>query len=670
MIFSDNLLPLGELGAREDENNSGVIDFGIIIPPTTDGRCAIEGYDLWVKVIHEEDQFLQEIEPLEFQLSDQSISYRTSDFPDNIPYYWSAKINLTGEKPASYSSKNWGKKGRYVYRYCLKSKEGTKSIDYIIDPFAREFGVGKLSAFTYGYEKYIWSDNENKWKVPALNDLIIYEMMLTEFAGGIDGTIEKLAYLQDLGINCIKLMPVTNVDATVGWGYNPIGYFGVDERHGQTSFKKLVDMAHQHGIAVILDAVYGHTGSHFAYVNIYGEVFPNSHHNPVMGIFEKSEFGIKEDVNFNYQFVQDFFLTVNYYWLSHYHVDGFRYDAVQSYYDGPIGKGFSSLVYKTYKIVQSQKGEISDDNKWQRFFNSDQSNPSIHLIQCAEYLDDTSLGRQSGSIDILEKTYANCSWQNRTLNDATSIARGDLQKLHHLGLSLGLFGNPDQGYPAEVSHNGDRLPKTALQYIENHDHDRFINLFGRNNWFKIQPYLIGLLTAKGIPMLWQGQEFAEDQFLPDDKNQRFPYERVSVFRPIRWSYFYDEIGKSVITLIRKLIRLRRNHAQFRWGNHYLYNEGKDYSFTDPDQPQSIIVCSRKYENAFSLIALNFADGDTEIEFEFPYAGEYREMLNHWQKPDSFHLDRGGSKQRITIPSNYGVVWTVISEDVTGKPVDS
>ncbi|MBI4781631.1 MAG: alpha-amylase [Oscillatoriophycideae cyanobacterium NC_groundwater_1537_Pr4_S-0.65um_50_18] len=652
--FSQQLLPLEKLGAREDSNNPGVINFGMIIPPTTDGKCAIEGYELWVKVIHEKDQFLQGVQPIEFKLSESSIAYKSDDFPKDVAYYWVGQIDLK-ENPEAHQKSNWGQRGRYVYRYCLKSKNEEQPIDYIIDPFAREFGVGKLSAFTYGYQDYSWSSNEAKWKVPALHDLIIYELLLAEFAEGIDGTIEKLEYLKDLGINCIKIMPITNVDAAIGWGYDPIGYFGVDERYGRTSFKQLVDIAHQHGIAVILDVVYGHTGSHFAYVEIYNNVFKNSNNNPFIGFFAKSEY--ENDVNFNSRFAQDFFLTVNHYWLSNYHIDGFRYDAVQSYYDGPMGVGFSNLTYKTYKVVQKQ-GDVGNDPAWQRFFSHDQDGQVINLIQCAEYLDDKSLNRESGSIEILRKTYANCSWQNRTLNDVRAVANGRLEQLHDLGLNLGLYSDPPYPhYPEEIFHNEDRLPKTALQYIENHDHDRLIRLFGRNqdNWFKIQPYLIGLLTAVGIPMLWQGQELGEDRFLPPDG-----YERVDVFRPVRWSYFYDNIGKSLIGLVRKLTRLRKNNPHFRYGEHYLYNVGEHYTFTDPSQDQSIIVFSQKYKDVFSLIALNFANWGTEIEFKFPYAGEYRESLH---EKDSFRLNSHGEKQRINIPSNYGVIWTVESEDL-------
>ena len=51
----------------------------------------------------------------------------------------------------------------------------------------------------------------------------------------------------------------------------------------------------------------------------------------------------------------------------------------------------------------------------------------------------------------------------------------------------------------------------------------------RGRWFMLQPYLIALLMSKGIPMLWQGEEFAENYFLPD-----YGEGRVALLRPLRW----------------------------------------------------------------------------------------------------------------------------------------
>lgn len=616
------LLPLDKLGARE--TSPGMIDFGIFLPWVS----ARDGNRLWGKVIHENDQFLQEIPPLLFELSHSP----DPDYGD----YWSGKVSIDpGWKPHPKSA--WGEPGRYVYRYLLRNPNTPEPIDWIIDPFAREFGVGKLSAFTLGYEQYRWTEQENTWKTPALDDLILYELMINEFGGDINGTIARLDYLADLGVNCVEIMPVSNVSNTVDWGFLPIGYFGVDERFGKRKdLQKLIDAAHQRGLAVILDAVYGHTSESFPYAYLYGKLAYRE--NPFLGPFAGDYFGVSTD--FNRAFTRDFFHTVNQHWLDCYHVDGFRYDCVPNYWDGPTGNGYAALTYRTYQAVKEKQDGHSH---WQRFFG----NGSINLIQCAEQLE--------GPVEVLEKSYSNCTWQNETLGAARGVSRGDRYEIANLGFRLGL-----SGYPAAVTCNDDRIEKTALQYIENHDHSRFVCNFGavgegnellregnRGLWYKVQPYLIGTMTARGIPMLWQGQEFGENYYIPDQG-----MGRVALFRPVRWDYFYDPVGKRMLGLVRKLSRLRRRLSQFRRGDHFFYNDHGRY------QSRNLLLFSRSAGGNFSLIALNFGDQDQWAPFQFPMSGDYREEL-HGEDDQTLNLKgiAAGFDAWLPIPGNYGRIWT-------------
>jgi 1,4-alpha-glucan branching enzyme len=119
--------------------------------------------------------------------------------------------------------------------------------------------------------------------------------------------------------------------------------------------------------------------------------------------------------------------------------------------------GYTKLVQDTYRLVIEKRGS---SDYWQRFFKEG----SINLIQCAEQL--------QKPIEILNKTYSNCTWQNGTLSEARGAA-GSTDQLTNLGFLFGL-----SGYPAEVQNNGDKITKTAIQYLENHDHSRFICNFG------------------------------------------------------------------------------------------------------------------------------------------------------------------------------------------------
>lgn len=133
----------------------------------------------------------------------------------------------------------------------------------------------------------------------------------------------------------------------------PLGYFGVDERFGRREdFQRFVEASHQHGLAVIVDAVYGHTGGDFPYADVYRRL--EYKESPFMGPFAKDYFndlGVSTD--FNREITPDFFYSVNLHWLNTYHIDGFRYDCVQNYWDGALGVGYANLVFNTHEYVKN-----------------------------------------------------------------------------------------------------------------------------------------------------------------------------------------------------------------------------------------------------------------------------------------------------------------------------
>lgn len=611
------LLPLDKLGPREI--GPGTVQFGLYLPWVS----AADDNELSVKIIHESDQFLQDIPSLEFPLT------HSWDANHNLDY-WSTQVRIAeAGRPSPGSA--WGKIGTYIYRFQLRSPLLTDPIDFIVDPFAREFGIGKLSAFTLGFEDHTWSTGEAGWKTPRLNELIVYELMLHEFRGDLHLAAERLPYLADLGVNCVEVMPVTNVEATLNWGFEPIGLFGVDERFGnRTDFQRFVDAAHANGIAVILDVVYGHTGMHFPYQYVYEKL--GYRENPFMGPFAANMFGPSTD--WNREFVRDYYFTVNNYWLEKCHVDGFRYDCVPNYWDGSTGVGYANLVYETYQHVKS-KGPAGH---WSRFHNGGE----LSLIQCAEQLEDPK--------GVVWTTYTNSTWQNGTLDSARGVAGGDRGRLADMAGGLGL-----EGFPEAATHNADTLSKTAFQYIENHDHSRFLANFGiiggdnplfdhadRARWYKVQPYLIALLTSKGIPMLWQGQELGADNVIPDRG-----FARIGVVRPMPWELFYGTEGRSILRLVRKLTKLRRESPHLQTGDYVFYNHWDNY------QSKGVLLFSRSEGSRTSLVALNFTDEDATIPVTFATAGSYRESLHD---QDNFTVAAGETK-KLGVPSNYGRVWT-------------
>ena len=612
------LLPLDTLGAHEIAPHR--VRFGLFLPWVS----AQDGHRLFVKILHERDQFLQGVPPLAFPLRHAT----DATYGD----YWSGEVDIRpADRPTPASA--WGTPGTYVYRYELHSPRLGSPLDWIVDPFAREFGVGRQAAITLGYTDHPWdAEVELRWKTPSLRDLIVYELMLQEFAPDLEAAAAKLPYLRDLGVNCLEVMPVANVERSVDWGFEPIGLFGVDERFGnRRAFQRFVEAAHRHGLAVVLDMIYGHTGRHFAYEYVYAHL--RYDRNPFMGAFgDEDLFGASTD--FRQPYVRDFYFTANHFWLDRYHVDGIRYDCVPNYWDGVTGSGYANLVYHTYQAVAATQGQ----GHWQRFFDGD----GLNLIQCAEQLQKPVLA--------VEGTYTNCTWQNATLDAAARVAGGDRGALAEFGLRLGLHD-----YPLAARHNGQTLEKSAFQYLENHDHPRFICRFGtddlyrgviregrRESWFKVQPYLIGLLLGKGVPLLWQGQEIVEKYDVPADGPAR-----IGTLRPVRWELFYDEAGRGMIRLVRRLLALRTAEPVFRYGEFYCHQDWERW------QSRGLLLFSRGLGTTYALVALNFTDAEQTTEFWFPVAGDYPERL---EGRAPLRALPAGQAVSLTIPSHYGGVW--------------
>lgn len=618
-----NSLSMNRLGALEISPK--VIQFGIFLP----GVDPAKGYDVSVKIIHETDQYLQ---------AAQTASVSQTHSADPVyGDYWSGQIDLNTAAPPPGSTA-FGQNGRYVYRYVVHSPT-RGDFDFIIDPFSREVGVGRLSAITVGATPYTFSANETTWKTPPLKNAIIYELMISEFRDDLGRTIRQLPFLADLGINCIEVMPVSNVLATIDWGYDPIGYFCVAERFGRTAdFQQFVDQCHQNGIAVVVDSVYGHTGGDFAYTELYGALGGDLA-NPFNG--GSGSFGTLSD--FSKLLTQDYYYSVNQYWLDTFHVDGFRFDDAPEYWDGPLGQGYANLIFCTYQYVKFKAGAT---DHYQRFFDAA---GNINLIQIAEYLPNPP--------EVLYGSYSTGTWQDGTLGAAADCAAGSPGAIEQLGLQLGL-----NGYPTSVTANGETLPKTGLQYIENHDHQRFLCNFGTipvdndpndvllqqgdrdRNWPKVQPYLIALLTAKGTPLLSEGQEFCENYWIPGSG-----YGRVMLYRPVRWNYFYDNDGRPIMRLVRKLTKIRRGGAQFTDGQHFFYNDSSNFN------SKGLLAFSRQLGSTFSLVVVNFTDQQQTTSFAFPIGGSYSEQIEGAQNLAGVVA---GAAQTISVPSNYGCIWTI------------
>jgi len=171
-----------------------------------------------------------------------------------------------------------------------------------------------------------WSDQG--WSGIPLRDFIIYELHTGTFTreGTFESMIPRLPYLRDLGITAIEIMPVAEVPGNRNWGYDGASLYASQSSYGgPTGLKKLVDACHQHGLAVVLDVVYNHLGPEGNYLPEFAPCFTDTHHTP----WGKA-------INFDgpeSDGVRGFIIDNALYWLTEYHVDALRLDAIHGIYD-------------------------------------------------------------------------------------------------------------------------------------------------------------------------------------------------------------------------------------------------------------------------------------------------------------------------------------------------
>lgn len=171
-----------------------------------------------------------------------------------------------------------------------------------------------------------WSDQH--WNGLRLDQYIIYELHTGTFTteGTFQGIVDKIPYLKELGITAIELMPVSEFPGSRNWGYDGVDLFAPHSAYGgPDGLKTLVNACHRAGLAVILDVVYNHVGPEGNYLAEFGPYFTDRYRTP---------WG--PAINFDgpgSDGVRRFFIDNALYWLTEYHIDALRLDAIHGIYD-------------------------------------------------------------------------------------------------------------------------------------------------------------------------------------------------------------------------------------------------------------------------------------------------------------------------------------------------
>jgi maltooligosyltrehalose trehalohydrolase len=217
-----------------------------------------------------------------------------------------------------------GPGARYKYRL---SGDDTRVFP---DPASRYQPDGVHGPSEVIERSFRWTDQD--FHPPRPDGLVFYELHVGTFTpeGTFRGVIDRLPYLAQLGVTAIELMPVGDFPGRRNWGYDGVAIFAPSCSYGTPDdLRRLVNAAHQHGLAVFLDVVYNHFGPDGAYANAFSPYYFTDKHRSPWGD------GVNLDGPHSGP-VRNFFIANALQWVREYHVDGLRLDATHALQDeGP-----------------------------------------------------------------------------------------------------------------------------------------------------------------------------------------------------------------------------------------------------------------------------------------------------------------------------------------------
>ena len=483
------------------------------------------------------------------------------------------------------------------YKYMIKNGE---SEFYRLDPYAIEASNSNGNSIIARLE-YQWTDND--FKIPDWNSLVIYELHVGTFfrkyddsVGNFDSVVQQLRYLKALGINCIELMPVAEFPGSQSWGYNPSLPFAIERDYGGPGgLAHLVNMAHANGIAVIMDVVFNHFGPSDLALWQYdgwsendggGIYFYNDWMATTPWGSTRPDYG-RPEVR---QYIRDNALM----WLEQYHCDGLRWDATAFIREADGGLGIENPLEDGIQMMKDINQEIHA-----RY-------PEKLLI--AEDL----MGKEfiTNAVDFGGYGF-NTQWDTHFVHPLrkflakTQDSDRDMTVLYDM-LNFKYNDKPFQRVVYVESHDEIANGKTRLPEM--------IQPGEADSAFAKKRAILGavlVLTAPGIPMLFQGQEFLSDKYFRDDDG-------------LDWNKFSS--FKGITKLFADLIKLRTGRD---WAASGLLCENFDIFHKNNDNK---VIGYYRYDSAAYdkgvLVILNFSNQRLEdYQLGIPSPGHWENKIN-------------------------------------------
>lgn len=440
----------------------------------------------------------------------------------------------------------------YMFQYYLGKKDGTAA--KVHDPYTEivydgyndkyitsttypdlpaypEGTSGLVSAFKVNKDSYSWQNSS--FSVSDPDDLVIYEMHFRDFTstGDINGAMEKLDYLQDLGVNAIELMPVQEFEGNDSWGYNPCSYFALDKAYGtRDMYKEFVDACHSRGIAVLVDVVYNQaTGAH-PYAKLYWDATNNktASNNPWFNVDAPHPYSVFHDWNHEFDLTREHVKNSLRYLLYEYKVDGFRFD---------LTKGFTNKSSTESTASNYDQSRIDILKDYNNAIREVKSNAIVILEHFCAQDEEKALAQAGMKV-----------WRNMN-NAYCQAAMGFSSDSDFSGLWTG-SSMPFGSYVGFMeSHDEERTAYKSKAYGNSAIKGSVTARMKRealNAAF--------FLTVPGPKMLWQFQELGYDVSIETGGR--------TGKKPLHWEYYDDADRKALYDTYSKLLKFRKENPEF------------------------------------------------------------------------------------------------------------
>ena len=461
---------------------------------------------------------------------------------------------------------------------------------------------GYVSAFEIGRTPYSWTD----FQIEDEDDLIIYELLLRDFTenGGKEGNLknamDRLDYLETLGVNAIELMPIQEFDGNDSWGYNPNHYFAMDKAYGtREMYKQFIDECHKRGIAVIIDVVYNHlTGN-----NAFDKMYPLNN-NPFFNEFAPHPYSVFEDINHENDVIVNYIKRSLGYLLTEYNVDGFRFD---------LTKGFTNNKSNESTASNYDASRIAILKGYNDYIRSIDPNAVVILEHFCSDSEEKELAEAGMKV-----------WRN--VNYAYGqAAQGTKNDSGFGGLWIGSNGMKFGAY---------------VGFMESHDEER--NAYRQKTYGqagvkgnlemmmrRLELNAAFFLTVPGPKMIWQFGELGYDVSIEDGG-------RTGRKAP-KWEYLDVPERKALYDTYCGLIKFRRDNPEF-------FDSTASFSWkvgTNDWDEGRFITCTAG--NRSFVVVGNFTSEERTFTVEMPSAATW---TDHFDRETSYE----GDTLNLTLPA--------------------